>query len=71
MARPFRIKVSDKDFKESRWTGGIIARCVSVAITPEGVAVRDTKDKQKHTLFFRHDEWDAFIKGVKEGGFDL
>jgi hypothetical protein len=33
--------------------------------------VRDTKDSQRRTeLTFTHDEWDAFVKGVKAGEFD-
>lgn len=68
-----RFPVKDGDFITSSYThqGGIINRCVAVAITPQGVAVRDTKDSQKTTLFFNHDEWDAFVKGVKESQFDL
>ncbi len=48
----------------------IITWCVSVAKTSQGVAVRDTKDKTKKTLFFKPDEWRAFVKGVKNGEFD-
>ena len=69
--KPFRFKVSKGDFRTSSWTGGVIARCVNVAITPAGVAVRDTKDPQKTTLYFKRDEWEAFVRGVKSGEFDL
>ena len=45
--------------------------CVSVKITGDSVMVRDTKDPTKTTLTFDHDEWAAFINGVKAGEFDL
>jgi hypothetical protein len=43
---------------------------VQVAQKPEGVALRDSKDADKTTLFFNHNEWEAFLKGVKAGEFD-
>lgn len=45
--------------------------CVSVKITDSAVMVRDTKDPAKTTLTYSREEWDAFIKGVKNGEFDL
>lgn len=44
--------------------------CVSVRIG-ETVDVRDSKDPKSPTLSFTHAEWDAFIKGVKLGEFDI
>ena len=33
--------------------------------------MRDTKDPERRTaLTFTRDEWDAFVKGVKNGEFD-
>ncbi|MEK7453196.1 MAG: DUF397 domain-containing protein [Patescibacteria group bacterium] len=46
-------------------------RCVSVQILDDEVKVRDTKDPNKTTLTFNHNEWRAFLKGVKGGEFDL
>lgn len=65
--------VEDLDFVKSSYShpGGIITRCVSVAVKPEGVAIRDTKDPSKATQFYDRGEWDAFIKAVKNGEFDL
>lgn len=69
----FSFAVQDSQFKTSKYThpGGIINKCVRVAITKDGVALRDSKDSKvnKTTLFFNPDEWDAFIKGVKDGEF--
>ena len=69
----FSLLVSDQDFKKSSYTnpGGIINRCVAVAIKPKGVAVRNSNDPTKNTVFFTNDEWMAFIGGVKDGEFDL
>ena len=64
------FKVSDSDFRTSSWTKGG-KRCVQIANKGVGVAVRDSKDSRKTTLFFNRGEWDAFIKGVKDGQFDL
>jgi len=35
------------------------------------IMVRDSKDKTKQTLTFTRDEWIAFVKGVKQGEFDV
>ncbi len=74
MAKKFSFPVEDDQFQTSSYThkGGIINRCVMVATTDKGRAIRDTKDtkKNKTTLFFNPEEWDAFIKGVKNGEFD-
>ncbi len=68
----FSFDVNDSDFIKSSYShpGGTIHVCVSVAKKKEGVAVRDTKDASKNTLFFTNEEWDAFTKGVKNGEFD-
>ena len=68
-----RFPVVTGDFKRSSHTGRNLLdkwRCVEVAIKPQGVAVRDSKNKTKGTLFFNHDEWKAFIAGVKDSEFD-
>ncbi|MEY2664827.1 MAG: hypothetical protein RIT04_635 [Candidatus Parcubacteria bacterium] len=68
-----RFPVKDDQFVTSSYThqGGIITRCVKVAITTRGVAVRHSKDPTKATMFFNRGEWDAFLKGAKDGEFDL
>lgn len=62
----------DSDFKVSSYSdpGGIIKICVAVAIKPEGVAVRNSNDPQKNTVYFSRDEWVAFVKGVQNGEFN-
>lgn len=49
-------------------TGG---NCVEVGLTPDGdVSVRDSKDRNKKSLVYNPQEWDAFISGAKAGVFD-
>jgi hypothetical protein len=44
---------------------------VEVAFPEEdGVLVRDSKDADGPVLLFTHDEWRAFVGGVKLGEFD-
>jgi len=65
-------KFDDGEFKKSSHTGQIGGwSCVEVAIRPDIVAVRHTRDPAKTTLEYSRNEWEAFIKGVKEGQFDL
>lgn len=65
-----QFAVSDQDFKKASWSKNNPKTCVMVAIKPEGVAVRDSKDPTKETQFYTHEEWDAFVRGVKGGEFD-
>lgn len=45
--------------------------CVEVAATPDGGRwVRDTKDRSRPAHYFTAVEWDAFVRGVKDGEFD-
>lgn len=64
-----RIKVRDRDFKTSSWSKNNPKTCVAVAIKPNGVAVRNSNDPTKNTVFFTNDEWFAFVKGVKNNEF--
>lgn len=64
--------VQDEDFKKSSKTLRCLNKdyCVEVAVKPQGVAVRDSKNRQGGTLFFNTGEWAAFVKGVQDGEFD-
>ena len=63
----------DEGYRKSSWSpkNAVIRYCVSVRIAPEAVTVRDTKDPSETTLSYSHAEWEAFIRGVKVGEFDL
>ncbi len=69
----FNPAVDEDGFKKSSWSVHNPASrfCVAVKKTDDAVLVRDTKDPAKTTLSYTHAEWDAFIKGVKGGEFDL
>lgn len=45
--------------------------CVEVADAPDGGRyLRDSKDRTRPRHYFTAPEWDAFIRGVKDGEFD-
>ncbi|MDQ1281686.1 MAG: hypothetical protein QG630_37 [Patescibacteria group bacterium] len=67
----FKFPVSRKDFKKSSWSKNNPKTCVEVAIKPEGVAMLDSKNPNGKILFFKNDEWQAFISGVKNKEFDI
>ncbi len=69
MAKKFRFEVKDEDFVKSSWSKNNPKTCVLVAKKPEGVALRDSKDESKKTLFFNNEEWAAFARGVNSGEF--
>lgn len=62
--------VEKKDFIPSSWSKNNPKTCVVVAIKEEGVAIRNSNDPKETTVFFSHDEWRAFIKGVKTNEFN-
>jgi hypothetical protein len=69
MARSFPVR--DEDFKTPSWSKNNPKTCVAVAIKPEGVAVRNSQDPSKNTVFFSTEEWSAFVKGVKSDEFNV
>ena len=54
-------------FRISSFSGG--GNCVEVALKGE-VSVRHSRRPDEAILVFTRDEWDAFVKGVKNGEFD-
>jgi hypothetical protein len=66
----FAFPVFEKDFVKSSFSKNNPRTCVEVAMTGNGAAIRDSKNRKKATLFFSRSEFDAFIKGVKAGEFD-
>jgi hypothetical protein len=45
--------------------------CVEVAVTEDGVRVRDSKDRSGPVLAFTPEEWRAFTAGAAVGEFDI
>jgi hypothetical protein len=45
--------------------------CVEAAFLPDGgVALRHSKDPHGSVLIYTPTEWDAFLKGARDGEFD-
>lgn len=44
--------------------------CVEVAVTPEAVGVRDTKDRAAGHVTVTRTNWQRFVSQIKEGHFD-
>jgi Domain of unknown function (DUF397) len=62
------IEIKGKQFKKSSHSGG--SSCVGVAFENEKIHVINTKEKQTVVVFNR-EEWLAFIRGAKDGEFDI
>jgi Domain of unknown function (DUF397) len=59
-----------KWFKSSKSNGQ--NNCVEAMRLPDGgMAIRDTKDRNKPAHVYTAREWQAFIEGVKAGEFDV
>jgi Domain of unknown function (DUF397) len=59
-------------WRKSSWSGSNGGNCVEVATNLPGiVAVRDSKDPDGPKLVFSSEEWDAFVRRMKAGQFDL
>ncbi len=57
------------DWRKSTFSGG--GNCVEVASVDGRIAVRDSKDRLGPILTFSSAEWEAFIKGIMNGQFNL
>lgn len=72
--KKLKFPVRDEDFKYPECTiPQCLGGCVLVARTPEGVALRDSKDtkQEKTTMYFTNLERDHFLKGIRNGEFEL
>jgi hypothetical protein len=54
-------------FVKSTWSGGNGGDCVEWAVTPTGVHVRDSKDRDGAELRFTHAEWDELAACAASG----
>lgn len=59
-----------EEFKKSSHCGAD-GNCVQVALRRGGIVVGDTKHPAGAMLAFNENEWNAFVRGVKDGEFDL
>jgi Domain of unknown function (DUF397) len=62
------LDLSTASWHKSSWSNA--NGCVEVAFVQGRVAVRDSKDRSGPVLVFTAHEWDAFLRGVRDGEFD-
>jgi hypothetical protein len=60
----------DATFRKSSFSAPD-AGCVEVGVADGHLLVRDTKNRDGAVLSFTPEEWDAFVRGVRAGEFDL
>lgn len=66
-------KIDSEGFMTSSWTTRVRPPyfCVSIKKNEDNsISIRNTNDKTLKTLKFTKEEWEAFVKGVKNGEFD-
>lgn len=63
------MELSSAEFFKSSFSGP--NGCVEVAIQDDGVAVRDSRNRDEAVLKFSRSDWAVFLRGVKAGEFDL
>lgn len=61
--------IDDSLWRTSSRSGGG-GQCVEVAITPDVVAIRDSKDRHGGELRFDRAAFAGFVEGVKVGEFN-
>lgn len=67
--------MANPNLDQLRWRksshSGSEGQCVEVANAADGGRwLRDTKDRSRPAHYFTAAEWDAFIRGAKDGEFD-
>jgi hypothetical protein len=63
------MDLSSAEFRKSSFSGP--NGCVEVAVQDDGVAVRDSRNRDGAVLQFSHRDWVAFLRGVEAGEFEL
>jgi hypothetical protein len=63
------MDVAPTAWRKSSYSGN--GNCVEVAFVDHHVAVRDSKNRNGPVIMFTPDEWDAFLRGARDGEFDL
>jgi hypothetical protein len=65
----------DADLSKLNWfksSASASGNCVEVAHLPGGgVAVRDSKNRDRAAHVYTRQEWEAFLIGARNGEFDL
>ena len=63
------MDVAPEVWRKSSYSVG--GNCVEVAFADHHVAVRDSKNRNGPVIMFTPNEWGAFLRGVRDGEFDL
>jgi hypothetical protein len=58
--------LSRAQWRKSSYSGNT-GNCVEIADLGSAVAVRDSKDPDGPKLIFSHEEWAAFVRGMRGG----
>jgi hypothetical protein len=58
-------------WRKASYSTGNGGNCVEVGAAARVIAVRDSKDPDGPKLVFAPDDWTAFTRRVKSGGFHL
>jgi hypothetical protein len=62
------IEIPDERWHKSTYSDGQ-ANCVEVALTPDTMAVRDSKNPKGPALTFTAEAWSSFVRGIADGEF--
>ncbi len=66
------VMINGRIFKKSSYSTVLPStKCVGVSMSNEDVLVTNISQQGKQMLRFTREEWEAFIKGVKNREFDL
>lgn len=69
--RRLRARDMTAQWIKSSYSGPTGGNCVEVAfLERNGVAVRNSRRPDSQPLVFTQAEWDAFIRGARDGEFD-
>nr|MDT0665469.1 DUF397 domain-containing protein [Micromonospora sp. DSM 115978] len=60
---------TDTSWRKSSASGS--GNCVEVGISGEAVLVRNSRNRTGSVVSFTKPEWDAFLRGARQGEFDL
>ena len=69
MKGPLKIEIDGEVYFKSSYSG-VQHQCLAVRRERDKVILIDTKNPIDRILLTK-DEWEAFIKGVKDGEFDI
>jgi hypothetical protein len=70
-AKGLRVNLEGAQWRQSNRSGTRAEHCVEVAFVDGAIAVREAGNPTGPVLLFTQSEWDAFVKGAKDGEFDL